>query len=73
MRRSADIKKTLRGRPKLGIQLDRILCAVRRHGQVVAAARELRCSPAYIHKRLNEAGVTLGDVLTTQGPEDRTS
>ena len=69
MRRSADIKKTLRGRPKLGIQFDRILCAVRRHGQVVAASKELRCSQAYIHKCFEEAGITLGEVLAAQDPK----
>jgi len=66
VRRSTTIKKTLRGRPKLDIQLDRILCAVRRHGQVVGAARELRCSQAYIHKRMKEVGLTLVEVLATQ-------
>ena len=40
-----------------------ILSAVRRHRQVVAAARELGCSDAYIHVRLKTAGVTLRQVL----------
>ena len=64
------MKKATKGRPRLGIPLDRILCAVRKHGQVVAAARELRCSQAYIHKRMNEAGITLGEVLANQRPEN---
>lgn len=54
VRRSTAIKKTLRGSPKLDIPLDRILRAVRRHGQLVAAARELRCSQAYFHNRMKE-------------------
>ena len=70
MRRSAVIKKATKGRPRLGIPLDRILCAVRRHGQVVAAARELGCSQAYIHKHMKEVGLTLVEVLATQDPED---
>ena len=37
--------------------------AVRRHGQVVAVAGELRCSDAYIHIRLKGAGLTLVKVL----------
>ena len=49
---------------------DLILRALRRHGQVVAAAREPRCSQAHIHKRMKEAGITLGEVLAIQDPED---
>lgn len=59
---------SLRGRPKLNIEMDRILEAIRRHGQVVAAARELKCSDAYIHQRLKAMGLTLGDVLE-EGPQ----
>ena len=69
MRWSTGIERTLRGRPRLDIPLDRILCAVRRHGQVVAAARELGCSQAYIHKHMKEVGLTLVEVLATQDPE----
>ena len=43
--------KTLRGRPRLNIELPQILEAVRRHGQVVAAAQELGCSDSYVHMR----------------------
>ena len=54
---------TLRGRPRLHIALERIIEVVREHGQVVAAARELRCSDSYIHKRFKTAGITLAQVL----------
>jgi hypothetical protein len=57
------VKKTLRGRPRLNIPLERVLEVVRRHGQVVAAARDLGCSDAYIHKQLRQAGLTLAQVL----------
>ncbi len=56
------MRKTLRGRPRLNLELAHILEAVRRHGQVVAAAHELRCSDAYIHVRLKQAGLTLAEV-----------
>ena len=59
---------SLRGRPKLNIEMDRILEAIRRHGQVVAAAGELGCSDAYIHQRLKAMGLSLGDVLK-EGPQ----
>ena len=54
---------TLRGRPKLNISLNHILETVRRRGQVVAAGRELGCSPAYIHAKLQATGLSLRDVL----------
>ena len=57
------MKNTLRGRPRLNIDLPAILEAVRRHGQVMSAARELRCSDSYIHVRFKRAGFTLWDVL----------
>ena len=63
------MKKTLRGRPRLNLELAHILEAVRRHGQVVAAARELSCSDAYIHVRLKRAGLTLGRVLEAPNVE----
>ena len=53
----------MRGRPRLNLELDRILKAVREHRQVVAAARELGCSDAYIHVRFRRAGLTLKKVL----------
>ena len=55
--------KSLRGRPRLNIKFEDIIDAVQRHRQVVAAARELGCSDAYIHQRLKEKGLTLRDVL----------
>ena len=63
------MKKTLRGRPKLNIALPEIIEAVRRHGQVMAAARELGCSDAYIHVKFKQAGKTLNDVLDADSNE----
>ncbi len=63
------MKTTLRGRPRLNLELQQILEAVRRRGQVVAAARELGCSDAYIHVRLKKAGITLRDVLEARDLE----
>ena len=57
------MKTTLRGRPRLDLELLAILEAVHRHRQVMAAARELGCSDAYIHVRFKRAGVTLLEVL----------
>jgi len=63
------MKKTLRGRPSLNIPLERIIEVVRQRGQVVAAARELRCSDAYVHKRFKQAGLTLAQVLESPSLE----
>lgn len=57
------VSKSLRGRPALEIDLADILGAMRRHGQVTGAARELHCSPSYIHARLKAAGLMLAEVL----------
>lgn len=57
------MKRTLRGRPPLNLELTQILEAVRQHQQVVAAARQLRCSDSYIHVKLRQAGLTLVEVL----------
>ena len=57
------MEKTLRGRPRLNLELTQVLEAVRRHRQVVAAGRELGCSDAYIHVRTKRAGLTLTEVL----------
>lgn len=57
------MRKTLRGRPALNIPLQGIIDAVNKHGQVVAAARELGCSGAYVHKRFRAAGISLAEVL----------
>lgn len=57
------MKTTLRGRPRLDLDLLAILEAVRRHRHVMAAARELGCSDAYIHVRLKNVGLSLRVVL----------
>ncbi len=57
------MKTTLRGRPRLDLDLLAILEAVRRHHQVMAAARDLGCSDAYIHVRLKKVGLSLRMVL----------
>ncbi len=57
------MKTTLRGRPRLDLDLLAILEAVRRHRQVMGAARELGCSDAYIHVRLKRVGLSLRGVL----------
>ena len=62
------MKTTLRGRPRLDLDLLGILEAVRRHRQVMAAAKELGCSDAYIHVRFKQAGFTLRQVLETSNP-----
>ena len=63
------MKKTLRGRPRLNLDLPVILEAVRRHGQVMTAAREMDCSDAYIHVRFKQTGLTLEDVLDAECAE----
>ncbi len=62
------MKTTLRGRPKLDLELPAILEAVRHHRQVMAAARELGCSDAYIHVRLKRVGISLIEVLEASDP-----
>jgi len=57
------MRTTLRGRPRLDLDLLAILEAVRRRRQVMAAARELGCSDAYIHVRLKKVGLSLRMVL----------
>ena len=64
------MKSTLRGRLRLDIRLERILHAIRSHRQIVAAARELGCSQAYIHARLKKAGLTLREVLEADAAVD---
>ncbi len=54
------------GRPRLNISLREIVRAVRRHGKIVAAAREVGCSPAYIHMQLKRSGLSLGVVLEAE-------
>ncbi len=55
--------RSLRGRPRLDLKLEQIIKAVGQHQQVMAAARELACSDAYIHVRFKKAGLTLALVL----------
>jgi len=57
------MKQTLRGRPRLNVPLEQIVESIYRHRKVIAAARELGCSDAYIHVRLKETGLTLREVL----------
>lgn len=57
------VEKILRGRPSLNIPLEQIVEAVKQRRQVVAAARALGCSPAYVHKRLKAVKLTLAQVL----------
>ena len=57
------MKETLRGRPRLNLSLREIIETVRNRHQVMGAARKLRCSDAYIHGRLKDAGLTLRNVL----------
>lgn len=59
-----------RGRPPLNLNVAQILRAVRYHRQVMAAARELGCSDAYIHVRLKRAGLTLQHVLDAGSLEE---
>ena len=54
---------TLRGLPRLNLELEQIVQAIRLHQQVMAAARDLGCSDAYIHVRLRKAGPNLARVL----------
>ena len=66
--RLVGMKKTLRGRPRLNVEMEDILKAVRHQRQVVGAARKLGCSPAYIHARLKESRITLGELLEDPEP-----
>ena len=61
--RVMDMINAHRGRPRLNIELPQILEAVRRHGQVMAAAKELGCSDSYVHVRFKRAGLNLKQVL----------
>lgn len=70
MRDLTGMKKQLRGRPRLPLTMRQVLEAVHRHGQIVAAAREIKCSDAYIHMRLKRAGLTLWEVLAADDLQD---
>ena len=54
MRRYVTMTNGLRGRPPQDLELQDIVRAVMRHRQLVAAARQLGCSSAYLHARLKE-------------------
>jgi molybdenum-dependent DNA-binding transcriptional regulator ModE len=62
------MSRETRGRPRLGIASLDIVMAIRSHGQIVAAARELGCSPAYVHARLKFLGITMAQVLEAEDP-----
>ena len=64
------MSRTLRGRPRLNITMPQITEAVRRHGQVMSADRELGCSDAYRHVRLKAAALTIREVLEAEGVDD---
>ena len=64
------MKTSLRGRPRLNIQFEAIVSAVRSHGQITAAARELGCSDAYIHQRFKAQGLRFAEVLAGEGLAD---
>ncbi len=51
------------GRRPLNIPLKNVLESLQAHGSVVAAARELGCSPAYIFGVLKANGLKLKDVV----------
>jgi len=61
---------TLCGRPRLNLDFAEILEAVRRHYQVLAAARELGCSDAYIHVKFKGVGLSLRQVLGADSLEN---
>ena len=63
------MRTTPRGRHSLNLDLAQILKEVRSYGQVVAAARELGCSDAYLHVRMKRAGLTLAEVLEAPAME----
>ena len=55
--------KQFRGRPRLPLTIWQVLEAVRKHGKVTSAGRELGCSGGYIYARFDELGLTLAQVL----------
>ncbi len=59
-----------RGRPRSTVTIDQTIDAIRRHGQVARAAKELSCSPALLYKRLGEVRLTLNDVLGVPDAKD---
>ena len=63
MRDLKGMNRQLRGRPRLPLTVRQVLEAVRKHGKVTAAGRELSCSGGYIYARFHELGLTLVHVL----------
>ena len=55
------------GRKRLNISLKNICDALRAHGNVAAAAKELRCSQGYVFNALKANGLRLQDVIDGKG------
>jgi len=51
------------GRKRLNIPLKNVCESLEAHYSVVAAARHLQCSPAYIHNALKTAGLRSKDII----------
>ena len=51
------------GRKRLNIPVKIVCDAVQTHGSVTAAARQLRCSRAYIHNALKNVGLKSKDII----------
>lgn len=51
------------GRKRLNIPLKNVCESLRAHRNVVAAAKELKCSQGYIFKVLKDNGLKLKDVI----------
>ncbi len=51
------------GRPRLEIAVNKVYDALQRHHSLVTAAKELKCSQAYIYKILKNEGQTVRNVL----------
>jgi hypothetical protein len=55
------------GRKRLNISLKNICEALRSHGNVASAAKELGCSQGYVFNALKANGVRLKDVIDGEG------
>lgn len=51
------------GRPPLNIPFTNVCDALQRAKNIMGAAMELRCSPAYVYKILHSNGLSIKDVL----------
>ena len=69
---SEAMRTPLRGRPKLDIPLEEILVAVRATGNQTHAAANLGCSEASVRKQIKQAGLTLEQVLASEGVDGST-